>query len=301
MRKRFDVVGVGLNAIDYLCIVPHYPRFNSKVKMLEFRREAGGQIATALVALSRWGLKTAYIGKVGDDEWGNFTRRELKRERVDITGLVIARDTISQFAFIMVDQDSGERTIVWHRSDQVNLEPEELNPEIIKAGRFLHLDGHETDSAIAAAHLAREAGMKIVLDIDSINPKTPKLVSMTHILVSDGEFPCNFTGQKDPLKALRHIQQLGPEVVAMTLGKEGSLAIWGDRVLRTPGFEVRAVDTTGAGDLFHAGIIYSLLQGWDPEDSLIFANAVAALSCQKLGGRSGIPPLKEVKDFCSGL
>jgi sugar/nucleoside kinase (ribokinase family) len=297
MGKIFDVVGMGLNAIDYLCLVPHYPRFNSKVKMLDFKREAGGQIATALVALSRWGLYTAYIGKVGDDEWGGFARQELEREGVDISGLVTAKDTSSQFAFIMVDQVSGERTIVWHRSEEANLRPEELNPEIIKAAQVLHLDGHEIEPAIRAAHWAQEAGIKIVLDIDSINPKTPELVSLTHILVSDQEFPYNYTGEKDPLEALRHIQQQGPEVVAMTMGKEGSLAIWGDKVLRTPGFKVRTVDTTGAGDLFHAGIIYSLLQGWSPEDSLIFANAVAGLSCQKLGGRSGIPTLKEVRDF----
>ncbi|OGW12533.1 MAG: hypothetical protein A3G93_02825 [Nitrospinae bacterium RIFCSPLOWO2_12_FULL_45_22] len=297
MKTRFDVVGVGLNAVDYLCIVPHYPCFNSKVKMLDFKREAGGQIATALVALSRWGLRTAYIGKVGDDEWGRFTRQDLEREGVDISGLITATGTTSQFAFIMVDQICGERTIVWHRSEEVCLKPEELNPEIIKAGRLLHLDGHEIEAAITAAHWAREAGIKIVLDIDSINPKTSELIRLTHILASDQEFPYNYTGQNDPLKALRHIQQQGPEVVVMTLGKEGSLALWGDKVFRTPGPEVRAIDTTGAGDLFHAGIIYSLLQGWGPEDSLIFANAVAALSCQKLGGRAGIPSLKEVRDF----
>lgn len=297
MEKKFDVVGVGLNAVDYLCILPGYPRFNSKVKMLDFRKEAGGQVATALVALSRWGLHTAYIGKIGVDEWGRFTRQELEREGVDISGLVTARGTTSQFAFIMIDQESGERTIAWHRPKEVDLRPEDLNPEIIKAGRILHLDGHETESAIIAAHWAQEAGTKIVLDIDSINPKTTELIRLTHILVSDQEFPHDFTGQEDPLEALRYIQQQGPEVVVMTLGKEGSLALWGDKVLRTPGFKVRAVDTTGAGDLFHAGIIYSLLQGWNPEDSLIFANAVAALSCQRIGGRAGIPTIKEVRDF----
>jgi sugar/nucleoside kinase (ribokinase family) len=299
MEKKFEVVGLGLNAIDYLCVVPHYPRFNSKLKMIEFKKEAGGQVATALVALSRWGISTAYIGKVGNDELGLFTQQELEREGVDISGLVIAPDTTSQFAFIMVDQESGERTIVWHRPEEVNLQPEELNPEIIKAARILHLDGHEIEAAITAARWAREADIKVVLDIDTVSPQTRELISLTQVLASDQEFPYSFTGKKDPWEALRSIQQQGPEIVIMTLGKEGSLALWGDKSLRTPGFKVKAVDTTGAGDLFHAGIIYSLLQKWEPDTCLKFANLAAALSCQGLGSRSAIPTLQTIKNFAS--
>lgn len=298
--KPYDVVGLGLNAVDYLCVVPHFPRFDSKVKMLEFKREAGGQVATALVALTRWGLATSYIGKVGEDELGRYTRQELKREGVDTTHLKVAPGATSQFAFIMVDQQTGERTIVWHRDEKTDLTPQEVSRSAVTAGRVLHLDGHEIDAAIQAARWAREEGIPIVLDIDAIHPKTAELIRTADFLIGDQDFPTAFTGNSDREAALREIASLGPREVAMTLGTEGAMALSTEGVRYSPGFKVKAVDTTGAGDLFHAGFIYGIFQGWGLPERLAFANAVAALKCRQLGGRAGIPTLEEVYCFMGG-
>ncbi|MBI1988066.1 MAG: ribokinase [Nitrospinae bacterium] len=295
--KPYDVVGLGLNAVDYLCVVPHFPRFDSKVKMLEFKREAGGQVATALVALTRWGLATSYIGKVGEDELGRYTWQELKKEGVDITHLKVAPGATSQFAFIMVDRQTGERTIVWHRDEKTDLTPQEVSRSAVTAGRVLHLDGHEIDAAIQAARWAREEGIPVVLDIDAIHPKTAELIRAADFLIGDRNFPTAFTGNPDREAALREIASLGPREVAMTLGTEGAMALSIEGVRYRPGYKVKAVDTTGAGDLFHAGFIYGLLQGWGLSERLAFANAVAALKCRQLGGRAGIPTLEEAYRF----
>ncbi|MBI2876375.1 MAG: hypothetical protein HYY20_05795 [Candidatus Tectomicrobia bacterium] len=298
--KSYDVVGLGLNAVDYLCVVPHFPRFDSKVKMATFRREGGGQIATALVALSRWGLTTSYLGKVGDDELGRYTRQELEREGVDTTHLRVAPGGTSQFAFILVDRQTGERTVVWHRDEQVNLTLQEVSRPAVTAGRVLHLDGHETEAAIQAARWAREEGIPVVLDIDDVRPGTAALIQEVDFLIADQDFPRRFTGYADREAALREIASQGPREVGMTLGAEGAMALSGEGIVYRPGFRVKAVDTTGAGDLFHAGFIYGLLQGWGLAERLAFANAAAALKCRQLGGRSGIPTLEEAYRLLEG-
>jgi len=267
------------------------------MKMLGFKKEPGGQVATALVALSRWGISTAYIGKIGDDDLGQLTREALEREGVDTTGLVIAPGTSSQFAFILVDQQTGERTIVWHRPDEVNLTPSELNQELVTSGEILHLDGYEIEAALVAARWAREASMQVVVDMEEPNEGTEELISLTQVLITDQEFPYRYTGKSDPWEALQLLRQQGPGIVVMTRGKEGSVALWGDKQIETPGYPVQAIDTTGAGDLFHAGIIYGLLQGWEAPKCLSFANYVAALSCQEIGGRAGIPSISTIRAF----
>ncbi|MFQ5904838.1 MAG: carbohydrate kinase family protein [Candidatus Binatia bacterium] len=297
--KAFDVVGLGLNAVDYLCVVPHFPRFNSKLKMTEFQKQAGGQVATALVALSHWGLSTSYIGKVGDDDLGRFTRQELLKEGVDISHMAEAKGAVSQFAFIMVDRQTGERTIVWHREKGVNLTPQELRRQMVTAGKVLHMDGHEMEAALQGARWAREEGISVVLDLDFVYPGTSELLRLTNILISDQNFPSAFTGRSDRLAALQDLLALGPQEVVMTLGKDGALALSPQGSYYCPGFEVKVMDTTGAGDLFHAAFIYGLLQGWDLEARLAFANAAAALKCCCLGGRAGIPTLQEIEAFLS--
>ena len=297
--KAFDVVGLGLNAVDYLCVVPHFPRFNSKLKMTEFQKQAGGQVATALVALTRWGLSTSYIGKVGDDDLGRFTCQELLKEGVDVSHMVEAKGALSQFAFIMDDHQTVERTIVWHREKDVNLTPQDLRRQMVTAGKVLHMDGHEMAAALQGARWAREEGISVVLDLDSVYPRTSELLRLANILICDQNFPSDFTGRSEGLAALQDLLALGPQEVVMTLGKDGALALSAQGSLYCAGFEANVVDTTGAGDLFHAAFIYGLLQGWDLEARLAFANAAAALKCRRLGGRAGIPTLREIEALLS--
>lgn len=296
-KKCYDVVGLGLNAVDFLCIVPYYPKFNTKVEMLEFNKQGGGQIATAMVALSRWGISTSYIGKIGDDELGKFTIQELRKEKVDIKNVVIEKGAASQFAFIIIDKKSGERTIVWKKEDKTLMRPSDIKKEDITSGYILHLDGHEIEAALQGAKWAKEEGVKIVLDAESTKKGTDKLIRLTDVLITSEDFPKKFLGIKDLKKALKVMHSMGPEIVVITRGKNGAVALTNEEYITSAGFPVNTKDTTGAGDIFHAGFIYGLIKRWSINRTLLFANASSALKCRELGGRKGIASLKEINSF----
>jgi len=296
-NKTFDVVGMGLNAVDFLCVVPHFPKFDTKLTILEYSKQGGGQVATALATCARLGLKTKYIGKVGNDELGEFSCNSLKQERVDISEVIVEKNAISQFAFIIVDKQSGERTILWYRDKKLHINPNELKRSSICEGKVLHLDTHEVEASIQAANWAKEEGIPVVLDAEKITKGTDTLLKSVDILISDKAFALNLTSQKHPVDALNEMIKFGPSFVCITLGNQGAVALYKDKVFTSSGFKVDCKDTTGAGDVFHGAFIYGLLKDWDIERILEFANAAAALKCKELGGRKGIPNLNQIKDF----
>jgi sulfofructose kinase len=295
--RPFDVVGMGLNSVDFLCVVPAFPTSNSKMKIDRFSKQGGGQVATAMVALRRWGLKTRYIGKVGGDELGQFSLDSIRRELVDTSSVSVEPDASSQFAFILVERPSGDRTILWDRDDGLMYRQGELRREDICSGKILHLDGHDVRAAIQCARWAREAGISTVIDTDKVEAGTPELIREIDFVITSSRFPSAFTGIPDREKAFLELRKHTPGFLCATLGHEGAMALIHDKITYVKGFEVSAVDTTGAGDVFHAGFIYGLLQNWEVTEILSFANAVAGLKCRDLGGRKGIPTLEEARAF----
>ena len=295
--KPFDVVGMGLNSVDFLCVVPKFPTLNSKMKILQFSKQGGGQVATAMVALSRWGVKTKYIGKVGGDELGHFSLHSIHQEGVEVSSVTMEPNAPNQFAIIIVDGVSGERTILWDRDERLMYSEGELRKKEICSGRLLHLDGHDHRAAIQCAKWAKEEGIPTVLDLDKVEPLTSELIREIDFLITSSRFPVLFTGISDREKALIEIQRQIPGFLCAKLGHEGTVALVKGEFLYVRGFEVNVVDTTGAGDVFHAGFIYGLLQNWEVVEILRFANAVAALKCRDLGGRKGIPTLEETQKF----
>lgn len=295
--KLFEVVGMGLNSVDLLCVVPAFPTFNSKMKIEQFSRQGGGQVATAMVALTRWGAKTKYIGKLGSDGLGQFSLHSLQEEGVDVSSVTIEPNTTNQFAVIIVDGRSGERAILWDRDERLMYHEGEIRKEDICSGKLLHLDGHDLPAAIQCARWAREEGIPTVVDLDKVEPLTFDLIKEIDFVVTSSRFPSLFTGISDREKALFELQKHTPGFLCATSGHEGAMALVEGEILRVKGFEVKVVDTTGAGDVFHGGFIYGLLQNWEIEEILHFANAVAALKCRYLGGRKGIPALEEINRF----
>ena len=196
-NKPFDVVGMGLNSVDFLCITPEFPKFNSKMKMLQFSRQGGGQVATALVALSRWGVKTKYIGKMGDEELGQFSLQSLKGEGVDVTSVTMEPHTPNQLAMIIVDGPTGERTILWDRDEKLIYREGELRKEEICSGKILHLDGHDIRAALQATRWAKEEGIPTVIDLDKVESLTPELIKEIDFVVTSARFPTLFTGIPD--------------------------------------------------------------------------------------------------------
>jgi sulfofructose kinase len=296
-NKPFDVVGMGLNSVDLLCVVPEFPTLNSKMEILQFSKQGGGQVATAMVALSRWGVKTKYIGKVGGDELGQFSLHSIREEGVDVSSVTIEPKASNQFAIIIVDSVSGERTILWDRDERLMYRDGELRKEEICSGKLLHLDGHDLRAAIQCAKWAKEEGIPTVIDIDKVEPLTFELIREIDFVITSSRFPSLFTGISDREKAFLELQKHTSGFLCATLEDEGAMALINGEILHVKGFKAKAVDTTGAGDVFHAGFIYGLLQNWEVIEILRFANAVAALKCRDLGGRRGIPTLGEVQKF----
>jgi sulfofructose kinase len=292
--QTVDVVGVGLNATDTLIPVQHYPAAGSKVEFRSANVLPGGQVATAMVACQSWGLRTRYVGKVGDDPAAALHRAEFARLGVE-THLLTAQGCPSQQAFILVD-DAGERTVLWKRDDRLALRLGDLRQEWILNARALHLDGHDTAAATLAATWARAAGIPVIADLDELYPGVDALLPLIDYLITSRDIPGRISGESDLRKSLPAVSsRYGARLTAATLGPEGVLAYDGAQFHYAPAYLVQAVDTTGAGDIFHAGFIYGLLQGWPLQRQLEFACAAAALNCTGIGARGHIAALAEIE------
>jgi sulfofructose kinase len=287
---KLDVVGVGLNATDTLIPVAHYPPRGSKVEFRSAKVLPGGQVATAMIACQQWGLRTRYVGKVGDDSAASLHRAEFDRAGVE-AHLLTAHGCPSQQAFILVD-DSGERTVLWKRDDRLTLRPTELQQDWIVNARALHVDGHDTAAAAAAAGWARAANIPVIADVDDLYPGVETLLKTIDYLITSRDIPGRLMEEPDLKKSLPALQKrFGSRLTAATLGEEGVLAWNGTQFHYATAFHVQPVDTTGAGDIFHAGFIYGLLQGWPLPRQLDFACAAAALNCTAIGARGSIQPV----------
>jgi sugar/nucleoside kinase (ribokinase family) len=297
----FDVVGIGLNAIDYLVSLPRYPVPGEKLRMIGFSRQGGGQVATALVALSRWGLATQYVGNVGDDEHGRLSLALLRDEGIDLSRARTVAGATSQFAVILVEEGSGERTILWDRDARIRIRPEDLPVAEIRRSRGLLLDGHDVPASIAAAAEARGAGVPVVLDAEKIQEGTFDLLSLCDHIVASSAFAEALHPESDPGDAARRIfDRFSPRAATVTAGENGAAGFDGRGFVLTPAIRVAAADSTGAGDIFHAGYLYALLAGKAFREIVAFANAAAGLSCRKVGGRAAIPTLAEIAEAMGG-
>ena len=291
-----DIAGVGLNATDTLIPLSKFPASGSKVEFHSASVLPGGQVATAMVACQSWGLRTRYIGKLGDDAAAALHREEFRKAGVE-TQLLTAPGCPSQQAFILVE-DSGERTVLWKRDERLAIRPEELRQSWITDARALHLDGHDTAAALAAATWARAAGIPVIADLDDLYPGVLPLLSKVDYLIVSRDIPERLTGSPDLHRSLPEVsQRFGCRLTAATLGHDGVLAWDGTGFCYRPAYLVPVVDTTGAGDIFHAGFLFGLLQGWPLAPTLDFACAAAALNCSGHGARGGIQSVETIQQL----
>jgi sugar/nucleoside kinase (ribokinase family) len=298
--KPFDAVGFGLNAVDHLIVVPEYPAFDTKMRLLDHKQSAGGQTATAMVALRRLGLKTAYAGRFGSDPEGLFGLQTLKDDDVNVDFAEVIEGAANQIAFITVDVRSGERTIVWDRDDRLAYKREEAPADFGALGKILHLDAHDPPACVRVAQAARQTGTIVSADIDNVYEGLPELLPLIDILIGSKEFPRRVTGIADERAALLELKaRYGCAVVGMTMGVAGAMVYCNDTFIESPALEAPGGcrDTTGAGDAFHGGFLYGLLTGADIETSLKLGNAVAAMKCSALGARTALPTKSALDQF----
>lgn len=280
--------------MDYLAVVPHLPESDTKIDMLDFAIQGGGPAATAAVAAARLGARTAYIGQIGDDDFGDFMLREFEREKVDTSRVIRQPGARSQFSFVMVEKSSGKRTIVWTRSQVPPIDPGQLDRDFIASCKVLHVDRHEVSAAKVAAAWTREAGGIVSMDAGTYKPEVEELLPLVDVLITSQAFARQATGETYLARCAKALLR-GRGAVGVTCGDEGSWFATGEDEFHVPAFAVDVVDTTGAGDVFHGAFAYGLAQGWDAHRCALFSSAVAALKCTKLGGRAGIPTREQAE------
>ncbi len=298
--KPFDAVGFGLNAVDHLVVVPQYPAFDTKTRFLEHRQSAGGQTATAMVALKRLGLNTAYAGRFGSDAEGRFGLQSIEASGVNTDFVEVVEGARNQVAFIIIDFRSGERTIIWDRDDRLAYGAEDAPIASASRGRVLHLDAHDPHACVRMAQAARAGGVIVSADIDNVYAGQPELLPLIDVLITSREYPHRLFGLRDERASLVEMKaRFGSPVVGMTLGARGALLYLEGQFIDSPAYQVPGGcrDTTGAGDAFHAGFIYGLLKGEDVETCLLLANATAALKCRELGARTALPTKEELEEL----
>jgi ribokinase len=299
VKTKFDVVGIGCAAVDFLGVVPRYPEPDVKMQMLDLTQQGGGLAATAMVAVSRLGARAAYVGKIGDDAFGRFVIGELEREGVSAEHCVIERGGSARFAFIVVDRERGTRTILWSQKGVAALTERELDWTSVLSTRVLLVDEHEPEASIAAARASRRAGIRVILDAEKVDAVNKELVKLADTVIVPANFAYELTGERSVGRAADRMQRELGGTVVITSGAEGSFYTDGAERFHQPAFGVEVVDTTGAGDVFHGAFAFAFLHDWTARERSEFASAVAALKCRKLGGRAGIPSLAETLAFLS--
>jgi sulfofructose kinase len=292
-----DIVGVGLNATDTVIRLPHFPAFNSKVEFRVSDVLPGGQVASAVIACATWGLKARYAGKIGDDSAADLQRREMKRAGVEAHWTAV-RKCQSQSSYILVDDQTGERTVLWKRDARLELLPRELRKEWIIRSKLLHVDGHDCRAAAAAARWARAAKVPVTVDLDNLYPGVEALLENVDYAITSRDFPGRLFGESDLFVTLPKLSaRFGCRLAAATLGEDGVLAWDGARFHYFPAFEIKPVDTTGAGDIFHGAFAFGVVRGMELPELLNICCAAAGLSCLGPGARGGIAPLKKIQQF----
>ena len=297
--RPFDVVGVGQNSVDIVAHARAFPAANSKQRLLALDRLPGGQVASAMVCCARLGWRTRYVGTFGDDEAGALGRASLIEDSVDVSATLTMAGARTRSAIVIVDEASGERTVLWDRDRRLALRPADVPAGAPASGRVLLADAEDAGASSSAAALARASGAVTVVDVEAVEPGVEALLAHIDVMIVSEGFPERMTGAAGTGEALARLAtSFRPAVACVTLGAEGCLAWCGGRELRVPACAVTCVDTTGAGDAFRGGFISALLAGGGDaalEDVLRYANAVAALNCRMVGARRGLPRPAEVE------
>ncbi|MGE5358304.1 MAG: PfkB family carbohydrate kinase [Bacteroidales bacterium] len=318
----FDVVGVGINSVDRIAVVPHFPQPSgprSKLRLSRYRAMCGGQTATALAACARLGLRAKYVGAVGRDADGAMVSKELAVAGVDVSS-VVSRDAVNRFALVLVDEGTGGRAVLWDFDERLALSDDDLPTDALQAARLIHVDDVDVRAAIRAARIGRARGVPVTSDIDQVTGDTRELLDAVTVAIFAEHVPEQLaadvrrwsgdsanvggpmTGRgpaastSDAIRAaLLTLPRREDQAFVVTLGERGALALDSDGFHHHPAFPVRAADTTGAGDVFRAGFIYALLRGWPRDEQLRFGNAAAAVSCTRIGAMASVPTLAEVE------
>jgi sulfofructose kinase len=290
------VICLGLSALDQIWRVPAFFSGGSqKIRSLEYGTLGGGMAATASVAVARLGGIAAFWGRGGDDAPGREMHAMLSREGVDVSRFRLFPDGQSSVSGILVDA-TGERQIVNFRGKFPEVADWLPLREIESAAAVL-ADPRWVDGAVALFQAARGKAIPTVLDADVADTGVfETLLPLTDHAVFSEPALSGFAGSAGD-DALAVVAGFGCTVSAVTRGADGVSWLADDVIRRQPAYAVDAVDTTGAGDVFHGAYAFAIGAGLETADAMSFAAAAAALKCTRPGGRAGIPTLEDCLTF----
>ena len=292
--NRIKVVGLGLCVYDLSLLVDGFPEADTKVDAQDVWHGGGGPVPNALVTLARWGVSCAYVGSVGDDLWGRALRAAFQAAGVDVSALALVPGRATPVASLLVDAKTGRRTAVLG-GDSTSV-PESIPPGLIENATVVHLDARHPQSCLEASRRARLSGVAVSLDVGSPRREGLELLDAADHLVVAERFASFATGKYTVPEMLEGLWRAHSDSIVITRGEAGSTGRDRTTGLTECGrVEVDVVDTTGAGDIYHAGYLLGLIEGWGLLRRMQFASAAAALACTRLGARGCIPERKDVE------
>ncbi len=284
--------------MDTLIEVPHYPTEDTKLRADSTRLAGGGPTATGIVAAAKLGSDTAYIGVLSDDAGGTFLLKDFQKYGVDTAHVNVIPGYRSFTSSIWLSAESSSRTCVFDRGNLPALQLNEVQKQAIKDASLLMIDGNEMSAAEEAVKYANACGVKVLYDAGGLYEGVEKLLPHTDILIPSEEFALSHTGCEDAECAAKTLYDTyAPEIVVITQGKEGGILYDGKEVIHYPAFPVKAVDSNGAGDVFHGAFAAGIVKGYDYFTCCTFASATSAIKCTGIGARESVPDFETVKQF----
>jgi len=297
-----DVIGLGIANVDIVLRFERMPRWEDPGRVEGFTIADGGPAGTACAVAALFGVKTGFIDTFGNDDMAERKLQKLQQVGVDVSHMIKYDEPEDHIAFVYVQAQTGERYFSFLKEFLSHkVQPEELDRDYLTSASYLHLDGAHTKASLQAARWMHEAGKSVVLDAASTKREIPdwmrELVVETDVLICGSGFGTMLTGYEKREDAGKAILEIGTRIVVQTEGLDGNYTTSADEFFHTPAFKMNAIDTTGAGDVFHGAYLVGLVKGWDLRRTAAFASAVYAIHCTVLGNRKGIPSMEEVEAF----
>lgn len=284
--------------MDTLVTVPEYPTEDTKMRASASKQAGGGPVGTGLVAVSKLGCEAGYIGVVSNDGGGQFLMQDFQKYGVD-TGAVLVEEGYRSFtSIIWLSEKASTRTCVFDKGNLPPLQLDEKQKMTVKEAALLMVDGNEFEAAVEAAKLANENGAKVLYDAGGRYEGVERLLTLTDILIPSEEFALGYSGCDSVEEAAKWLYDAyKPEVVVITQGVKGGVIFDGENLQSYPSFPVKAIDTNGAGDVFHGAFAAGVMKGFTYKECCIFASAVSAIKCTGVGARESVPDFETVKQF----
>ncbi len=306
MEKTYDIIGIATPGQDLVIELENLPRDAVSSRMYDCCFQGGGWVATALCAAGNLGMKASFLGVIGDDLFGKLIKNDFEFNNVETSHLIEQEGKRSNFCMCITERSNKNKFLISRPPECRDIEISDIDKQYIQSAGMLHV-GVVNEAIRYAADLIHEVGGLVSVDAAYYRPDIYEHYDIYDILIGSEYFfegVCNELGydmqklsDSEKFEVMRYIQAKGPNIVIFTFGKDGSMGIYDDKIFKQAPMDVKVVDTTGAGDVFHGAFDAAYLKGMMVEEAARFATGVSSIKCTKLGGRAGIPDTETLNLF----